>query len=45
MGGLLKGFNDSSLHWDIVNTEDKVVTARLKNGEKKVIYDDGMFKV
>jgi len=39
------GFNDSSLHWDIVNTEDKVVTAHLKNGEKKVIYDDGMFKV
>lgn len=39
------GFNDSSLHWDIINTENKVVTAHLKNGEKKVIYSDGMFKI
>ncbi len=39
------GFNESSLHWDIVNTEDKTVTAYLKNGKKKIIYDDGMFKL
>jgi len=29
------GFNDSALHWDIVNTENKRVTAHLKNGENK----------
>lgn len=39
------GFNDSSLHWDIVNTEDKTVTAYLKDGSKKIIYEGGMFKV
>lgn len=39
------GFNDSALHWDIINTEDKVVTARLTSGEDKVIYKDGMFTI
>lgn len=38
------GFNDSALHWDLVNTESKVVTATLKNGEKLVIYKDGEFQ-
>jgi aminopeptidase len=38
------GFNDSALHWDIINTEDKVVTACLKTGEKRIIYENGMFK-
>jgi len=38
------GFNDSALHWDLVNTENKTVTARLKTGEKIVIYDKGMFR-
>ena len=38
------GFNDSALHWDLVNTEDKRVTAYLKSGESIVIYEDGMFK-
>jgi len=37
------GFNDSALHWDIVNTESKRVTARLSGGQKTVIYDDGRF--
>lgn len=37
------GFNDSALHWDIVNTERKRVTAHLKSGEKTVIYEDGKF--
>jgi len=37
------GFNDSALHWDLVNTEKKTVTAILKNGKKQVIYDDGQF--
>jgi aminopeptidase len=38
------GFNDSALHWDLVNTEDKTVTARLKNGQSLVIYEKGIFK-
>ena len=37
------GFNDSALHWDLVNTESKRVTAELESGEKRVIYEDGMF--
>ncbi len=37
------GFNDSALHWDLVNTEDKRVTAYLAGGNKVVIYEDGMF--
>lgn len=38
------GFNDSALHWDLVNTEPKTVTAVLQNGENVVIYEDGMFR-
>ncbi len=38
------GFNDSALHWDLVNTEAKTVTAHLKSGEKMVVYEEGMFK-
>ena len=37
------GFNDSALHWDLVNTEPKKVTAFLRDGTKTVIYGDGMF--
>jgi aminopeptidase len=37
------GFNDSALHWDLVNTEKKTVTAFLKNGTKTLIYENGMF--
>lgn len=37
------GFNDSALHWDLVNSEKKIVTAYLKNGKTKVIYENGMF--
>lgn len=37
------GFNDSALHWDIVNTEKKRVTAHLKSGQKKLIYENGRF--
>jgi aminopeptidase len=39
------GFNDSALHWDLVNTENKTVTARLKNGKNVVVYEGGVFKV
>ena len=38
------GFNDSALHWDLVNTEPKTVTAHLKSGKEIVVYEDGMFK-
>ena len=38
------GFNDSALHWDIINTENKTVTAHLTNGKKTMIYDNGQFK-
>ena len=38
------GFNDSALHWDMVNTEDKTVTAHLTNGKKIIVYEKGMFK-
>jgi aminopeptidase len=38
------GFNDSALHWDLVNTEKKTITAYLKTGKKLVIYEGGMFK-
>ncbi len=37
------GFNDSALHWDLVNTEPKTVTAHLANGKKTVVYDRGIF--
>lgn len=37
------GFNDSALHWDLINTEDKVVSARLSDGKKRVIYEKGSF--
>ncbi|KUJ95948.1 MAG: aminopeptidase [Desulfonauticus sp.] len=39
------GFNESALHWDLVNTEDKEVIAHLKNGEKITIYKEGEFQV
>ncbi|MFH1351558.1 MAG: aminopeptidase [Pseudomonadota bacterium] len=38
------GFNDSALHWDLVNTEKKTVTAYLTSGKKMVIYENGMFR-
>lgn len=47
MTGALKrrlGFNDSALHWDLVNTESKVVTAHLKTGKRIVIYENGQFR-
>lgn len=37
------GFNVSALHWDLVNTEDKRVTARLPGGGLRVIYENGQF--
>ena len=37
------GFNDSALHWDLVNTEKKKVTAILTNGKSVTIYENGKF--
>lgn len=37
------GFNDSALHWDLVNTESKQVVAHLKNGKRMTIYENGKF--
>jgi aminopeptidase len=37
------GFNDSALHWDLVNTEPKRVSAKLRSGEKIAIYENGVF--
>ncbi len=37
------GFNDSSVHTDIISTAPRTVTAHLKDGKERVIYKDGMF--
>jgi len=37
------GFNDSALHWDLVNIEQKKVTANLTSGKKVTIYENGKF--
>jgi aminopeptidase len=37
------GFNTSALHWDLVNTEPKEVTARLKGGRSVTVYANGRF--
>ena len=38
------GFNSSALHWDLINTEDKLVQARLKTGKVVTVYEKGQFK-
>ena len=37
------GFNNSSVHTDIVSTTDRTVTATLRDGTKAVIYEGGQF--
>jgi aminopeptidase len=39
------GFNDSALQWDLVNTEQKTITAHLWSGEKCLVYDNGQFQI
>jgi len=39
------GFNDAAEHTDLVSTTDRVVTATLPDGTKKVIYREGQFVV
>lgn len=37
------GYNESSVHTDIVSTTNRVVTATLTNGKELVIYKEGKF--
>lgn len=37
------GYNNSSVHTDIVSTTNRTVTATLQDGSKKVIYRNGRF--
>ena len=37
------GFNESSLHWDLINTQAKTVHALLKGGKTVLIYEKGYF--
>jgi len=39
------GYNNSSVHTDVISTADRTVTATLANGKKKVIYEKGQFKI
>lgn len=39
------GYNDSVVHTDIVATSNRTVTAHLKGGKTKVIYQNGKFTV
>ncbi|WP_291329765.1 aminopeptidase [Desulfovibrio sp. UCD-KL4C] len=39
------GYNTSALHWDLVNTLDKTVYAKLKDGREIVIYAKGEFQI
>jgi aminopeptidase len=39
------GFNDSTVHTDVVSTADRVVTATLRGGEERLIYRDGEFQL
>jgi aminopeptidase len=39
------GFNNSALHWDLVNTENKTIKAHLHSGKTMIIYENGIFKL
>ena len=39
------GFNESTVHTDIVSTAPRTVTATLRSGGERVIYDGGQFKL
>jgi len=39
------GYNDSSVHTDIISTTDRTVTATLSSGKEIVIYKNGRFTV
>lgn len=37
------GFNDSSVHTDIVSTAPRMVTAHFKDGGTRIVYKDGQY--
>lgn len=39
------GFNESVIHTDIVSTTDRTVTAFLADGSKRIIYQNGEYKM
>jgi len=39
------GYNESAVHTDIVSTANRTVTAELESGEKRIIYENGMFVI
>jgi aminopeptidase len=39
------GFNDSSVHTDIISTTRRQVVAHLHNGKEVLIYKDGQFRL
>jgi aminopeptidase len=39
------GYNDSSIHTDMISTTDRTVMATLKNGSEKIIYQNGQFTI
>ena len=39
------GYNDSSVHTDIISTQDRTVTATLKSGKKIILYKKGQFQI
>ena len=39
------GYNDSSVHTDIISTAPRTVVAHMSDGTENVIYKNGMFQV
>jgi aminopeptidase len=39
------GFNNSSVHTDVISTSDRTVTATLRDGREQVIYAGGEFQI
>jgi aminopeptidase len=39
------GFNNSSVHTDVISTSDRTVTATLRDGREQVIYAGGEFQL
>ena len=39
------GYNDSSVHTDIISTAPRTVTAHMKDGTERVVYKNGMFQL
>lgn len=38
------GYNESSVHTDIISTTDRTITAYLKDGKTKIIYEKGQYR-